>query len=226
MKHWASAGPANAPRLQRLCAAARRQGHSLRAIRPTRRSFQTRSRGPFEAAIMPIGASGLVGSLHAGAGGGTGELGGTYLVPVIQTFRLSEEPLTELIERLKEALQREPSVWPCAGGRKLPLSANLAFFELVARASTMSSPPPQHSGPLTAGKKQRPPKDVCLASNPIMRGYPCPAGQNRSRSQYCVEVAVGIAASRGRVGRQSRLAGASTCSPPLQSRLPATRRWN
>ncbi|MBI4326934.1 MAG: hypothetical protein HY674_16970, partial [Chloroflexi bacterium] len=35
--------------------------------------------------------------------------GARYLVPVHhQTFRLSEEPLTEPIERLQEALQREP----------------------------------------------------------------------------------------------------------------------
>ena len=35
--------------------------------------------------------------------------GARYIVPVHhQTFRLSEEPLTEPIERLEEALQREP----------------------------------------------------------------------------------------------------------------------
>ena len=71
-----------------------------------------RSRGPFEAAIMPIGAyqpwihshctpeQAVEMALAARA---------NYLVPVHhQTFKLSDEPLNEPIERLEEALQREP----------------------------------------------------------------------------------------------------------------------
>lgn len=71
-----------------------------------------RSRGPFEAAIMPIGAYRPWIWSHCTPEQAV-ELanwaGARYLVPVHhQTFRLSDEPLTEPIERLKEALQREP----------------------------------------------------------------------------------------------------------------------
>jgi L-ascorbate metabolism protein UlaG (beta-lactamase superfamily) len=71
-----------------------------------------RSQGPFEAAIMPIGAyrpwiwnhctpeEALQMSNSAGA---------KYIIPVHhQTFRLSDEPMTEPIERLRTALKDEP----------------------------------------------------------------------------------------------------------------------
>lgn len=71
-----------------------------------------RSRGPFAAAIMPIGAyqpwirshctpeQAVAMANAAGAG---------YIVPVHhQTFKLSDEPMNEPIERIQEALQREP----------------------------------------------------------------------------------------------------------------------
>jgi L-ascorbate metabolism protein UlaG (beta-lactamase superfamily) len=73
---------------------------------------EIRSCGPFEAAIMPIGAyqpwirnhctpeQALDMANHAGA---------RYIVPIHhQTFRLSDEPMNEPIERLAEALLREP----------------------------------------------------------------------------------------------------------------------
>jgi L-ascorbate metabolism protein UlaG (beta-lactamase superfamily) len=71
-----------------------------------------KSRGPFEAAIMPIGAyhpwiwnhctpeEALTMANAAGA---------NYIVPVHhQTFKLSDEPSLEPIERLRAALQKEP----------------------------------------------------------------------------------------------------------------------
>jgi L-ascorbate metabolism protein UlaG (beta-lactamase superfamily) len=73
---------------------------------------EIRSRGPFEVAIMPIGAyrpwirnhctpeEALTMANAAGA---------NYIFPVHhQTFRLSEEPINEPIERLQAALDREP----------------------------------------------------------------------------------------------------------------------
>jgi L-ascorbate metabolism protein UlaG (beta-lactamase superfamily) len=71
-----------------------------------------RSQGPFEAAIMPIGAyrpwirnhctpeQALEMSNNSGA---------KYIIPVHnQTFRLSDEPMMEPIERMKAALSNEP----------------------------------------------------------------------------------------------------------------------
>ena len=73
---------------------------------------ECRSHGPFAAAIMPIGAyrpwiwnhctpeQALSMANAAGAG---------YILPVHhQTFKLSDEPMTEPIERLKLALEHEP----------------------------------------------------------------------------------------------------------------------
>ena len=71
-----------------------------------------RSRGPFDAAIMPIGAyrpwiwnhctpEEAVEMANAARA--------KYIVPVHhQTFKLSEEPLNEPIERFEEALAKEP----------------------------------------------------------------------------------------------------------------------
>jgi len=71
-----------------------------------------RSRGPFEAAIMPVGAyqpwiwnhctpeEAVTMANRAGA---------RYIVPVHhQTFKLSDEPMHEPIERFEEALSKEP----------------------------------------------------------------------------------------------------------------------
>lgn len=93
----------------------RREGKALLFAGDTAKTGlfnQLRSRGPFEAAIMPIGAyqpwiwnhcspeQALEMANRAGA---------RYIVPVHhQTFRLSEEPMGEPIERLQTALTSEP----------------------------------------------------------------------------------------------------------------------
>jgi L-ascorbate metabolism protein UlaG (beta-lactamase superfamily) len=71
-----------------------------------------RASGPFEAAIMPIGAYQPWIRNHCTPEQAV-ELanwaGARYIVPVHhQTFRLSDEPMNEPIERLTAALQREP----------------------------------------------------------------------------------------------------------------------
>jgi len=71
-----------------------------------------RGRGPFEAAIMPIGAYRPWIRSHCTpeqALAMANQAGARYIVPVHhQTFRLSDEPLTEPIERLAAALHSEP----------------------------------------------------------------------------------------------------------------------
>ena len=73
---------------------------------------ELRARGPFEAAIMPVGAYQPWIWNHCTpeqAVDLANRAGARYIVPVHhQTFRLSEEPQTEPIERLEAALQREP----------------------------------------------------------------------------------------------------------------------
>ena len=78
----------------------------------TRLFCELRARGPFEAAIMPIGAYRPWIRNHC-----TPEqavemanwAGASYVVPMHhQTFRLSDEPMHEPIERLQAALEREP----------------------------------------------------------------------------------------------------------------------
>jgi L-ascorbate metabolism protein UlaG (beta-lactamase superfamily) len=71
-----------------------------------------RGRGPYEAAIMPIGAYRPWIWNHCTpeqAFEMAAQAGARYLVPVHhQTFRLSDEPMTEPVERIAEAMQREP----------------------------------------------------------------------------------------------------------------------
>jgi len=71
-----------------------------------------RSRGPFAAAIMPIGAYRPWIWNHCAPEQAiemTNWAGASYIVPIHhQTFRLSDEPLSEPIERLEAALDREP----------------------------------------------------------------------------------------------------------------------
>ena len=73
---------------------------------------ELRSRGPFEAAIMPIGAYQPWIWNHCSpeqALAMANAARARYLVPVHhQTFRLSEEPMGEPIERLAAALEHEP----------------------------------------------------------------------------------------------------------------------
>ncbi len=71
-----------------------------------------RSGGPFAAAIMPIGAYDPWIRSHCTpeqAVDMANAAGARFIVPVHhQTFRLSDEPMNEPIERIEEALQREP----------------------------------------------------------------------------------------------------------------------
>jgi L-ascorbate metabolism protein UlaG (beta-lactamase superfamily) len=71
-----------------------------------------RSKGPFEVALMPIGAYQPWIWNHCTpeqALGMASDAGAKYILPIHhQTFRLSEEPMNEPIERLKEALSHEP----------------------------------------------------------------------------------------------------------------------
>jgi L-ascorbate metabolism protein UlaG (beta-lactamase superfamily) len=71
-----------------------------------------RSKGPFEAAIMPIGAYRPWIWNHCTpeqAVEMASAAGARYIVPVHhQTFKLSDEPMNEPIERLKLALEHEP----------------------------------------------------------------------------------------------------------------------
>ena len=71
-----------------------------------------KSRGPFEAAIMPIGAYNPWIRNHCTpeqAVNMANIAGAKYIVPVHhQTFKLSSEPMNEPIERFQTALQNEP----------------------------------------------------------------------------------------------------------------------
>jgi L-ascorbate metabolism protein UlaG (beta-lactamase superfamily) len=71
-----------------------------------------RSRGPFDTAIMPIGAYDPWIRSHCTpeqAAEMANAAGARFIVPVHhQTFRLSDEPMNQPIERLQEALQHEP----------------------------------------------------------------------------------------------------------------------
>ncbi|HEU5125280.1 MAG TPA: MBL fold metallo-hydrolase [Verrucomicrobiae bacterium] len=73
---------------------------------------ELRSRGPFDAAIMPIGAYDPWIRNHCNPEQAVelaNAAGARYLVPVHhQTFRLSHEPMNEPIERFAAALQNEP----------------------------------------------------------------------------------------------------------------------
>jgi L-ascorbate metabolism protein UlaG (beta-lactamase superfamily) len=114
VKHWGQRWPSEVPRGYNGYVL-RREGKAIlfggdTALTPL--FGQLSSRGPFETAIMPIGAyrpwiknhctpeQALVMADAARA---------KYVVPVHhQTFRLSEEPMNEPIERLQQALHREP----------------------------------------------------------------------------------------------------------------------
>ena len=114
VKHWGERWPSEKPRGYNGYLL-RREGKAIlfagdTALTPA--LGQVKARGPFELAIMPIGAyrpwirnhctpeQAVEMANAAGAG---------YLVPVHhQTFRLSEEPKLEPIERFQAALAREP----------------------------------------------------------------------------------------------------------------------
>jgi len=71
-----------------------------------------RSKGPFDAAIMPIGAYNPWIRSHCTpeeAVAMANAAGARYIVPIHHsTFKLSDEPMTEPLERVKQALHREP----------------------------------------------------------------------------------------------------------------------
>ncbi|HEY0456525.1 MAG TPA: MBL fold metallo-hydrolase, partial [Verrucomicrobiae bacterium] len=73
---------------------------------------EVKSQGPFEVAIMPIGAYNPWIRSHCTpeeALAMANQAGARYFLPIHhQTFRLSHEPMMEPITRLQEALQREP----------------------------------------------------------------------------------------------------------------------
>ncbi len=114
VKHWGQRWPSEKPRGYNGYIL-RREGKSLlfagdTALTPA--IPQLRSKGPFELAIMPIGAyqpwiwnhctpeQAVEMAIAAGA---------RFIIPVHhQTFRLSEEPMHEPIARLQAALHREP----------------------------------------------------------------------------------------------------------------------
>jgi L-ascorbate metabolism protein UlaG (beta-lactamase superfamily) len=113
VKHWGERWPSKLARGYNGYVL-RREGKALlfggdTALTPA--LAEARSRGPFEAAIMPIGAyrpwiwnhcnpeQAVEMANAAGAG---------YIIPVHhQTFKLSEEPALEPIQRLQEALRGE-----------------------------------------------------------------------------------------------------------------------
>jgi L-ascorbate metabolism protein UlaG (beta-lactamase superfamily) len=71
-----------------------------------------RSRGPFDVALMPIGAYDPWIHAHCTpeqAVNMANDAGARFVVPIHhQTFQLSDEPMVEPIERLQAAMQREP----------------------------------------------------------------------------------------------------------------------
>jgi len=114
VKHWGQRWPSERVRGYNGYIL-RREGKAILFGGDTARTSlfsDVRSRGPFKAAIMPIGAyqpwiwnhctpeQALEMANAAGA---------EYLLPVHhQTFRLSDEPMNEPIHRLEAALEREP----------------------------------------------------------------------------------------------------------------------
>lgn len=114
VKHWGQRWPSDLPRGYNGYIL-RREGKALlfggdTALTPA--IGQLKSRGPFELAIMPIGAYRPWIWNHCTpeqAVQMANAAGANYIVPVHhQTFRLSDEPRNEPIERLEAALTREP----------------------------------------------------------------------------------------------------------------------
>jgi L-ascorbate metabolism protein UlaG (beta-lactamase superfamily) len=114
VKHWGERWPSKLVRGYNGYVL-RREGKSLLFAGDTARTpllKALRSRGPFLAAIMPIGAYRPWIWNHCSpeeAVEMANAARAQYLVPVHhQTFRLSDEPMTEPIERFKAALEHEP----------------------------------------------------------------------------------------------------------------------
>jgi L-ascorbate metabolism protein UlaG (beta-lactamase superfamily) len=114
VRHWGQRWPNEMPRGYNGYIL-RREGKTVlfggdTALTPAFR--QLRSRGPFEIALMPIGAYRPWIRNHCTpeeAVTMANAAGAKYIVPLHhQTFRLSEEPASEPIERLQAALHQEP----------------------------------------------------------------------------------------------------------------------
>jgi L-ascorbate metabolism protein UlaG (beta-lactamase superfamily) len=114
VKHWGRRWPSKLPRGYNGYLL-HREGKSIifggdTAL--TRHFAELRSRGPFEVAIMPIGSYTPWIRNHCTpeqAVTMANEAGARYRVPIHHlTFRLSEEPFAEPMERLQAALQHEP----------------------------------------------------------------------------------------------------------------------
>ncbi len=114
VKHWGQRWPSEKPRGYNGYVL-RREGKAMIFGGDTANTplfADIKSRGPFEAAIMPIAAYRPWITNHCTpeqAASMVNQAGARYIVPVHhQTFRLSEEPMNEPIERLEAAFQREP----------------------------------------------------------------------------------------------------------------------
>jgi L-ascorbate metabolism protein UlaG (beta-lactamase superfamily) len=113
VKHWGERWPSEMPRGYNGYIL-RREGKAIlfggdTALTPA--LGRLKSRGPFEVAIMPIGAYRPWIRNHCTPEQAlemANAAGANYIVPVHhQTFRLSEEPMNEPIERLEKALEQE-----------------------------------------------------------------------------------------------------------------------
>lgn len=114
VKHWGQRWPSEAPRGYNGYLL-RREGRALLFggdTADTPRFADLKARGPFAAAIMPIGAYQPWIRNHCTpeqAVALADAAGAHYLVPMHhQTFKLSDEPMQEPLARLEAALQREP----------------------------------------------------------------------------------------------------------------------
>jgi L-ascorbate metabolism protein UlaG (beta-lactamase superfamily) len=114
VKHWGQRWPSEMPRGYNGYIL-RREGKAILFGGDTAltSSFrEIRGRGPFEVAIMPIGAYRPWIRNHCTPEQAlemADQAGAKYLLPIHhQTFRLSEEPMNEPIERLQAAAEHEP----------------------------------------------------------------------------------------------------------------------
>lgn len=114
VKHWGERWPSKLVRGYNGYVL-KREGKSLLFAGDTAQTpllSEVRSRGPFLAALMPIGAYRPWIWNHCSPEQAlemANAARAQYIVPVHhQTFRLSDEPMTEPIERLKTALDHEP----------------------------------------------------------------------------------------------------------------------
>lgn len=115
VKHWGKRWPRETAQRGYSGYILRREGRTILFGGDTAQTAlfrELRSRGPFDVALMPIGA--YQPWIHAHctpeqAVSMADDAGAHYVMPIHhQTFELSEEPMNEPIERFQLALQREP----------------------------------------------------------------------------------------------------------------------